>query len=291
MSHYTCIVIGPNPEGQLAPYHEFECTGNNDAYVQDIDRDLDEIHADYEKHGEDFDSLRQFIVEWYGGANLEAGDVPDLSDAHKFGYHVFDGDKLIRSVDRTNPNAKWDWYVLGGRWPGFFLHENGTQVDQLFRRQLDIDGMRDAEEKKLRDLWEQYECAMDAAGNPPIPRPWREIYEGLKDDTDKIQKAREERAKDPWLQALGNDIRKRFFLKDSAEFFAKGLNQLVKEARANALSPYAIVKDSQWYAKGEMGWWGISTGETTQEEWNDKASTLIETLPPDTLLSMYDLHI
>jgi hypothetical protein len=37
MSHFTVIVIGPNPEAQLAPYHEFECTGENDEYVQDID--------------------------------------------------------------------------------------------------------------------------------------------------------------------------------------------------------------------------------------------------------------
>jgi hypothetical protein len=26
MSHFTVLVIGDNPEEQLAPYHEFECT-------------------------------------------------------------------------------------------------------------------------------------------------------------------------------------------------------------------------------------------------------------------------
>ena len=26
MSHFLVLVIGDNPEKQLAPYHEFECT-------------------------------------------------------------------------------------------------------------------------------------------------------------------------------------------------------------------------------------------------------------------------
>src|ERR1700694_4103533 len=37
MSHFTVLVIGEDPEVQLAPFHEFECTGTNDEYVQDID--------------------------------------------------------------------------------------------------------------------------------------------------------------------------------------------------------------------------------------------------------------
>ena len=41
MSHFTVLVIGEEPELQLAPYHEFECTGEVDEYVQSIDK-LDE---------------------------------------------------------------------------------------------------------------------------------------------------------------------------------------------------------------------------------------------------------
>jgi hypothetical protein len=36
MSHFSVLVIGENPERQLAPYHEFECTGTNDQYVEDV---------------------------------------------------------------------------------------------------------------------------------------------------------------------------------------------------------------------------------------------------------------
>ena len=30
MSHYTVLVIGDDPEKQLAPFHEFGCTGIDD---------------------------------------------------------------------------------------------------------------------------------------------------------------------------------------------------------------------------------------------------------------------
>ena len=36
MSHFAVLVIGPDPERQLAPYHEFECTGMDDEYVDNV---------------------------------------------------------------------------------------------------------------------------------------------------------------------------------------------------------------------------------------------------------------
>jgi hypothetical protein len=48
MSHFTVLVVGDNPEEQLAPYHEFECTGYDDEYIVDFDI-TDEVKASYEK--------------------------------------------------------------------------------------------------------------------------------------------------------------------------------------------------------------------------------------------------
>lgn len=45
MSHFSVMVIGPNIEQQLAPYHEFECTGTDDQYVQDIDETAEQLEA------------------------------------------------------------------------------------------------------------------------------------------------------------------------------------------------------------------------------------------------------
>jgi hypothetical protein len=32
MSHFTVMVIGNDVDEQLAPFHEFECTGQDDQY-------------------------------------------------------------------------------------------------------------------------------------------------------------------------------------------------------------------------------------------------------------------
>lgn len=47
MSHFNVLVIGDDVEGQLAPYHEFECTGKDDQYVQTVD-ETEEARKDFE---------------------------------------------------------------------------------------------------------------------------------------------------------------------------------------------------------------------------------------------------
>jgi hypothetical protein len=49
MSHFTVLVIGPDVDKQLAPYHEFECTGDDNEYVQNIDRTTEALE-EYAKH-------------------------------------------------------------------------------------------------------------------------------------------------------------------------------------------------------------------------------------------------
>jgi hypothetical protein len=47
MSHFSVYVIGENVARQLQPYHEFESTGINDEFVQNVDI-LQKAREDYE---------------------------------------------------------------------------------------------------------------------------------------------------------------------------------------------------------------------------------------------------
>jgi hypothetical protein len=42
MSHYSVLVIGEDVEKQLQPYHEYECTGIEDEYVVEVNKN-DEV--------------------------------------------------------------------------------------------------------------------------------------------------------------------------------------------------------------------------------------------------------
>jgi hypothetical protein len=296
MSHFTVLVIGDDPEDQLAPYHEFECTGRDDQYVQDVDettclrthyengttrkvRDSEGNYYDpYEnrfyrepteeekerignggtgftsngivgfqytskdwedgkgyrpKVGflpeglenvkvpyKDVMSFREFISDYEGRKLVPFGEEPKLKGDHKYGYALLDekGD-ILKVVNRTNPNRKWDWYQLGGRWQGFFKLKEGTKgkigkaglfsdpvekgyVDQALKKDIDFDGM--------------------------------------------------------------------------------------KEAKKGFVT-FALIKDGQWYERGSMGWWGVVSNE--DEEWGSKFTQLLEEISDDTLLSVYDCHI
>lgn len=100
MSHFAVLVIGDNPNEQLAPYHEFECTGKNDQYVQDIDV-TEEYRNDYDKHterrfvspsGESFSAYedqfyREFTDEELEALKAENGGKMPLGNGEFRGQH------------------------------------------------------------------------------------------------------------------------------------------------------------------------------------------------------------
>ena len=75
-------------------------------------------------------------------------------------YHGYDkkDEKMNRYGYWDNVNAKWDWYVLGGRWTGFFKSKNNSgklgepglktsppeegYVDQAYKKDIDCESMK-----------------------------------------------------------------------------------------------------------------------------------------------------
>ena len=143
MSHFVVTVAVPGcienaeaairyAEMSLAPFHQFECTGTNDQYVQNLDA-LKEHLEEYEILTGDVvpASERQTFVEYLEDyadkPKLMLNEEPDLEGEHKFGWFRVDDDgNVVEVIKRTNPNDHWDWYVVGGRWAGFFTPKPGA---------------------------------------------------------------------------------------------------------------------------------------------------------------------
>lgn len=62
-------------------------------------------------------------------------------------------------------------------------------------------------------------------------------------------------------------------------------------AAAPALTTYAVVKDGQWFERGKMGWWGVSTDEVSPAEWQDRYEEMLAGLRPDQWITIVDCHI
>lgn len=272
MSHYVALVIGENPEEQLRGFHEFECTGIDDEFVQDVDITA-ETRTEYGQHttmmlrdqggnlcpayedrfyrdptpeerekigpiagtgwGHDMSwtskswgdgrgyqtkvhyvpegleevqvptqrlkTFAEFAQYWTDRTPLRSGESPDLSGPHKYGYlRADEAGEVICIIKRTNPQAKWDYYVLGGRWRGFLRLKSGLQADQALKGNTDLE---------------------------------------------------------------------------------------------QTPTPHAVVIQGRWYERGDMGWWGCIHDAKDEAAWRREFTALVNALPADTLLSAFDCHI
>jgi len=273
MSHFAVTVIGENIEEQLAPYHEFECTGNDDQYVQDID-----VTEETKENG----------LDYYGLEEVSEGQEPDLSATHKYGYAIVDKEGNVkRAIRRTNPNKKWDWWTVGGRWNGHLKLKDGDRVDVALKEDIDFDGMAAEAEQEASTEYDMLEAATNGI-EPPVK--WEEFRERFK-STDE---ARKEWNAHPWIKAFkGAQVGHMFFGCPVKHFRVGngGRQAYVDHAKKSALATFAAIKDGKWYERGSMGWWGMVSGQKDPDKWSEEFAHLLMELPENTMITVVDCHI
>lgn len=267
MSHFSVLVVG-DVDHELAPFHEFECTGEDDEFVID-----DDVTGDYEGL-----TLQDVLDEGFKPVNF--GQEPDTEDEHKYGYVLLDQEGgFSKVVNRTNPNRKWDWYVLGGRWSNFLVLKNGNRADSAKKSEIDFQAMRQNAAVAAAEKYDKFTSIV--AGREFTF--WHDILSSVSD----MDKAREIYHANP-------------VVKDLAEYFGPFTNfsefkaskeEFIKAAEDRACATFAAVKDRSWSEKGEMGWFGMSDDKMTQGEWNAQLSKMIDELPDDAVISIVDCHI
>lgn len=309
MSHFTVLVIGPDHERQLAPYHEFECTGEDDEFVQDMDVTEETRESWEEQKQRDGNTVRnfaEFASDWQGATIALGRSAIDLSGEHKYRYTLVEDGEVVEVVRRTNPNKKWDWYVVGGRWQGFFrvkahsmagaLGVQGVpamldpsyevpgpdRADVCFKADLDVEGMRAEAEGRAVEEWDLYQSVVCGL---PKPSPWSEV---LEKEGEEHQRAREEYQAQPAIKALRSN-EKTIWL--NPEDFDCSREEYLKAARDGALSTFAVIKDGEWHERGSMGWFGCVSDEKDKGSWLREFASLIDSLPDDALLTLVDCHI
>lgn len=293
------LVIGEDYEEQLAPYDEGITVAPYRDYFDD------EMLAFYRKQytdargigpGVSDEDVAKFLNEKWGDGNEE--------------YRV--DEKGLYRLSTYNPNSKWDWYSVGGRWTGYFkvkqgvavgasqLGESGTfnnepdhDADIVRKSDVDIAGMRkDAGDK----AWQRWDLAQDVFGDLPEANPWSSFLDRVKqaerdgDEVYSIDVAREQYRTQPRVEALrkaDEEIRWR-----DVEEFQVTRDEYVKHAELHALPTYAYVKDGEWFAPGNMGWWGMSSEtQDENERFAREFNEMFDALPDDTLLTLVDCHI
>lgn len=141
---------------------------------------------------------------------VDQGPSISREDAWKevlsWGYELDEEDNLLSTY---NPNAKWDWYCVGGRWNGFLVlkerKDDGSiiEVNEAYFNEIDWDYMKE----------------------------WNRI-------------------------------------------------------------PFCFVdEDGEWYEKGEMGWFAITTNEVDKDTWQETFNEYLSTVEDECLVTVVDFHI
>lgn len=138
MSHFSVLVFTKELPTQdllertLLPWHQYECTGYND-YIQFVPAEETEqfLRVEYEEN-KNYGSFKKFLWECYE-------------------YEIVDG--IIGC--HTNPNAKWDWWMVGGRWRNSLINLDGFVEDYCKISDLNMPAMQAMKKEERERYWDE----------------------------------------------------------------------------------------------------------------------------------------
>lgn len=135
----------------------------------------------------------------------------------------------INVLTTYNPQSKWNWYEIGGRWRGLLILKNNKK------------GLRGTFSLAAR-ITEGYDGAF------------------VSDVDFKAMKRRDTAKLPPYEDAMKNSFLNEEHLR---ERFPTEKEYIERET---TFQTYAVITpDGKWHAQGKMGWWGLSS-DTAEEE-------------------------
>lgn len=180
---------------------------------------------------------------------------PDDDDLHR----------IMAPYEETgrNPQSKWDWWRVGGRWLGQLLIKPGTHhaiigvpgaygnradppeaVDGARVGDLDLPAMLERRRSELGKAWDDAREFQDTHGRPMFMAPHADTV-----------------SRDDYV------------------------------ASATPFTPFAYIHDGQWYESGEMGFLGTVRNEKPEDEWEQQFAGVLKQQPDDHWMTVLDCHI
>lgn len=241
----------------------------------------------------------------------------DIAKLHNERYGDDDSSPLLVSEDGLrgytmstyNPDSKWDYWRIGGRWGGYFTYraecaaqvikpERGWDSPQTImplhcdggpKSALDLAAMREEKAAEARKRYAEYQATV--AGTPDA-LPWSVFAENVSEGSGYTwDQAREEYHSQPRVQALkGTDFQ---WEDDVIATYGKPGALYAEQARAQAVPGFATVTlDGRWMAPGHMGCFAATDAtEASRIGYWEAANAYIEALPESTFLVALDCHI
>lgn len=193
-----------------------------------------------------------------------------------YGYEVKEDGKI---VNVTNPNARWNWWEIGGRYTGRLMtkagavgvssgtpglmtepNTNPNRGDTCLVSDLDTESMR---QKNIEWATKQYD-----------------LYLQLKE----VKAEGKEPDRELNLELFRNDVY------DGGDFSTLSRAEYIeKHGILKALGFAFVDLEGRWCERGKMGWW--ANVSNVNEDYDAGFWEFIKSLPPDQRIYAVDCHI
>lgn len=159
-----------------------------------------------------------------------------------------------------------------------FEAANVGKSDTPLVKDIDFEWGKKRVTVKANELFDKYEKLTEGL----TPKSWKETCErwGPKNLND----ARNEYHDNAWVKAIRP-------LTWNPEIFLVGREAYIEEEVRDLYVPYAIVHEGEWIAKGQMGWFGMSSDVESDDDWAEYVQKFYASLPSDTRLTATDCHV
>lgn len=169
-----------------------------------------------------------------------------------------------------NPNAKWDWWQIGGRWKGFLKASGGEKGEISLVYPIEDERGKYAQ-ARVGDI----DFEPDQENYNKNLRWWEVVVENS--------------------PLRPGESEKDFFSAYKKEFYINRYKtkETYAKIQSSVVTYAVIMPDGKWYQKGDMGWFGLSS-ETEEEsyDWDMHfKENFIDKADPDWILTIVDCHI
>ena len=191
----------------------------------------------------------------------------------------------------SNPDAKWDWWQIGGRWPfEFLVKEDCASVIKADFSWRNKDAEAPAPEgyrwvagaRKSDIQWEKMKelRVQELSKSFEILEKW--FLEDIKpEDADPFLARTEDGIKE-WQSMV-------YIKGETLEEFLD--RRAAGKERRFSYEPYAVLNDKGWQGSGDMGWFGCSSNNVEVHSWNRTVEEFIASTPDHYFLVSVDCHI
>ena len=309
MSHFGIVVVG-DVDFNMAPFHEYECDGVNDEFIQDIDQ-TEELRKTYEERKKTDKEVAgktflEFILYWEGSKPVlkSESEIDTETEEQQWGYILVDkNNEVIKVIRRTNPNSFYDYYGKG--YSAFLLKKRGANGEWVYTdhaQKKDID-FKSMFEERISNAKKCYRLALSLLGYkdgkyPTLEHTWSSLVDKFYPDEGEATMTRDEAIAiydaqelvKKW-EAIDRETKiANFGFFTKVDDFCMSEDEYVASQHIHALS-FGWVQDREYHSRGDMGWWACVSNEKEATSWDKEYEDFLNSLPDDAELTMLDCHV